>query len=132
MNGSWTSPGDQSVSVGGVDWPCHVTFCAGVGPAVANKVEHDSRWFVRPKARTVRPPQPLHPSSQTLTPEVQEQVGLAEVVGDTTGRDLALKKWAGQLNAYRSAIEAATGRPVLECWIHLPVRGEVVRLEIPR
>jgi ATP-dependent helicase/nuclease subunit A len=52
--------------------------------------------------------------------------------GDTRRRDGMLRKWAGQLSAYRAAVEAATGKPVEEVWVHLPVRGEVVRLEIPR
>jgi ATP-dependent exoDNAse (exonuclease V) beta subunit len=52
--------------------------------------------------------------------------------GDTTMRDERLRKWAGQLAAYRGAVERATGRPVLECWVHLPVRSEVVRLVVPR
>lgn len=52
--------------------------------------------------------------------------------GDTRRRDGMAQKWAGQLSAYRAAVEAATGKPVEEVWVHLPVRGEVVRLEIPR
>ncbi len=51
---------------------------------------------------------------------------------DTKTRDVFLRKWAGQLDAYRAAVERASGKPVLECWVHLPVRSEVVRLEIPR
>jgi hypothetical protein len=35
---------------------------------------------------------------------------------------------APQLAAYAAAIRAATGRPVLGCWIHLPVAGLVVKL----
>jgi ATP-dependent exoDNAse (exonuclease V) beta subunit len=52
--------------------------------------------------------------------------------GGREDRDAKLVKWAGQLDAYRGAVEAATGQPVTELWVHLPVRGEVVRLEIPR
>ena len=52
--------------------------------------------------------------------------------GDTAQRNTKLVKWSGQLDAYRSAIEAATGQPVSELWIHLPVRGEVVRVEVAR
>ena len=50
--------------------------------------------------------------------------------GDRAQRDLALKKHAAQLRAYGGAVEAATKRPVLEMWIHLPVRGECVRVEL--
>ena len=52
--------------------------------------------------------------------------------GDTAQRNTKLVTWSGQLDAYRSAIEAATGQPVSELWIHLPVRGEVVRVEVAR
>ena len=52
--------------------------------------------------------------------------------GDTALRDERLKKWAGQLSMYRGAIEAAGGKTVTECWIHLPIRGEMVRVEVPR
>jgi ATP-dependent helicase/nuclease subunit A len=50
----------------------------------------------------------------------------------TATRDEKLRTWAGQLAAYRAAVEKATGKPVVEVWVHLPVGGEVVRLEIPR
>lgn len=36
--------------------------------------------------------------------------------------------YGGQLAAYAAAIEAATGRPVLERWLHLPMQGLCVRL----
>lgn len=52
--------------------------------------------------------------------------------GGREQRDEKLLKWAGQLDAYRAAVEAATEQKVTELWIHLPVRGEVVRLELPR
>src|SRR6185369_6924741 len=34
--------------------------------------------------------------------------------------------FTGQLGAYAAAVAAATGRPVTECWVHLPVLGAVV------
>jgi ATP-dependent helicase/nuclease subunit A len=46
--------------------------------------------------------------------------------------DDALKKaasFAGQLSAYAHAVEAATGRSVNGCYIHLPVTGLVVEIE---
>ena len=53
--------------------------------------------------------------------------------GDAAYRDHKLRsEWSGQLAAYRSAVEAATGLPVLELWVHLPVQGEVVQVEVPR
>jgi ATP-dependent exoDNAse (exonuclease V) beta subunit len=53
--------------------------------------------------------------------------------GDAAYREHKLRsEWSGQLSAYRSAVEAATGLPVLEIWIHLPVQGEVVQVEVPR
>lgn len=37
--------------------------------------------------------------------------------------------YGGQLAAYTAALEAATGRPVLERWLHLVLQGECVRME---
>jgi len=36
---------------------------------------------------------------------------------------------AGQLEAYAEALARATGAPVLERWIHLPISGLALRLE---
>jgi len=38
--------------------------------------------------------------------------------------------FAGQLGAYAAAIAAATGRPVTGCFVHLPVVGAVVPVEV--
>ncbi|MFT7520428.1 MAG: ATP-dependent helicase/nuclease subunit A, partial [Kiritimatiellia bacterium] len=244
----WTTPGDQVVQIGSQDWPCRVSFAAGVQPALPVTISHDARWFKRPASRTVRPAQPVRPSAQELNDNDASAVAIANIVslgdrqplranssqmnlvgdtihnffaadpggasparqafaqqlidrvdltgqidartivdmadrfdrwlgmhssgqrlpewpvrwrrhdgtvmsgdidllvdlgagwllidhksfpGDTTRRDAKLKHWAGQLDAYRCAIEAATGRPVLECWVHLPVRSELVRLDVP-
>lgn len=51
--------------------------------------------------------------------------------GNTEQRDRRIGDWAGQLAAYREAVEAATDGEVKETWVHLPIRGEVVRLDIP-
>lgn len=48
--------------------------------------------------------------------------------GDQAGLAERVPKWAGQLAAYGEAVMAASGRPVEEFWIHLPLRGEVVQL----
>jgi ATP-dependent helicase/nuclease subunit A len=37
---------------------------------------------------------------------------------------------AGQLSAYKHAVELATGKPVTECWLFLPVSAGAVRVEI--
>jgi ATP-dependent helicase/nuclease subunit A len=39
-----------------------------------------------------------------------------------------LPKWSGQLEAYAEAVRVATGREVSSLWIHLPIRGEMVRV----
>jgi ATP-dependent exoDNAse (exonuclease V) beta subunit len=39
------------------------------------------------------------------------------------------KEYAGQLATYKTAIERATGKPVLECWIFLPVAAGMVRID---
>ncbi len=51
--------------------------------------------------------------------------------GDEVRRDERLRDYAGQLGAYADAVEAATGEEVREVWVHLPVRGEMVRLAVP-
>lgn len=38
---------------------------------------------------------------------------------------------AGQLSAYVGALEAATGRRVLACYVHLPLAGLMVQVELP-
>jgi hypothetical protein len=48
------------------------------------------------------------------------------------GRDKAIERaaaYAGQLLAYAEAIRTATGKPVIGCFIHLPVLGLVVPVE---
>ena len=37
-------------------------------------------------------------------------------------------KYSGQLEAYKNAIEASTGRNVLSSWIHLPIAGGMVKV----
>ena len=51
------------------------------------------------------------------------------------GRDKAVEKaasYAGQVLAYADAIRAATGKPVVGAFIHLPVAGLVVAVETSR
>jgi hypothetical protein len=50
--------------------------------------------------------------------------------GEAQARDHA-EGHAGQLAAYAGALEAATGRQVLACYIHLPVGGFMVPVELP-
>jgi len=38
--------------------------------------------------------------------------------------------YAGQLTAYKSVIEAASGLPVEETWLVLPVAGAALRVEV--
>jgi hypothetical protein len=40
--------------------------------------------------------------------------------------------YSGQLAAYRSAVEAGTGTPVLSQWIHFCVGGGLVQVVLPR
>lgn len=40
-----------------------------------------------------------------------------------------MRAWAGQLRAYGDAVAAATGRPVVEAWVHLWVRGEILGID---
>ncbi len=40
------------------------------------------------------------------------------------------KDYSGQLGAYSSAVEKATGKPVLERWLFFPVSGGAVRIEM--
>ncbi len=37
-------------------------------------------------------------------------------------------KYSGQLKAYKDAVEAATERPVTECWVHFPGSGRMMSL----
>jgi len=41
-----------------------------------------------------------------------------------------VKSYAGQLNLYSRAIEAATGKSVIETLIHLPLQGNLIRVNI--
>jgi hypothetical protein len=40
------------------------------------------------------------------------------------------EEYSGQLRGYSEAIQRASGKPVLESWLYLPVAGGAVRLEI--
>lgn len=51
--------------------------------------------------------------------------------GTAAQRDEKLLVHAAQLATYRAAVEAASGRAVRELWVHLPIRGEMVRLDVP-
>jgi len=39
------------------------------------------------------------------------------------------KKYAPQLEAYKEAVEKATGKPVIDMLIYLPVRGEILKMQ---
>ena len=39
------------------------------------------------------------------------------------------KKYAPQLEAYKEAVEQATGKPVIDMLIYLPVRGEILKMQ---
>lgn len=51
--------------------------------------------------------------------------------GDVGGRDRRVQEYAGQLRAYLEALASATGRRAEEAWLHFPLRGELVRVELP-
>ena len=40
---------------------------------------------------------------------------------------VVVRKYAGQLLAYKEAVEAATGKSV-KCWIHFPLTGSMVQI----
>jgi hypothetical protein len=40
------------------------------------------------------------------------------------------RSFAGQLVAYRTALEKATGIPVLNTWIHFPISGYLVNVTV--
>lgn len=40
-----------------------------------------------------------------------------------------VKKYAPQLRVYKEAVEKAIGKPVIDTLIHLPVRGEILRIQ---
>ena len=50
--------------------------------------------------------------------------------GDAQERDRRARAHAGQLAAYRAALEQATGRAVLSTHIHFPLRGELVEVRV--
>lgn len=43
--------------------------------------------------------------------------------------DALAASYGGQLAAYRAAIETATRKPVIECWLLFPVAGSAVRID---
>ena len=61
---------------------------------------------------------------------VENDAGMIVIDHKITRDDPAavVRKYAGQLLAYKQAVEAATGKPA-DCWIHYPVSGHLVRLE---
>jgi len=40
--------------------------------------------------------------------------------------------YSGQPALYRDAVERATGKPVLSCWIHFMFVGQMLELELTR
>jgi ATP-dependent exoDNAse (exonuclease V) beta subunit len=48
---------------------------------------------------------------------------------NTTQWDALAASYGGQLAAYRTAVETATGKPVIESWLLLPVAGGAVRID---
>jgi len=67
-----------------------------------------------------------------LVLEVEE--GLVLVDHKCHPKELALSQvagHAGQLAAYAGALESATGRPVLACYVHLPLAGLMVPVALP-
>jgi ATP-dependent helicase/nuclease subunit A len=51
--------------------------------------------------------------------------------GEAAERDLRARAHAGQLLAYRAALEDATGRTVIGMYLHFPLRGEIQELRAP-
>ena len=45
-----------------------------------------------------------------------------------TDSEELVKEYAPQLMAYKKAVEKATGQPVIELLLHLPVRGLIWRI----
>ena len=41
-------------------------------------------------------------------------------------------KYSGQLDMYRQALLAATGKPVIACWIHFAITGGLVEVRLPQ
>lgn len=39
-------------------------------------------------------------------------------------------KYSGQLLAYKKAVEAATSKNVVSCWIHFPISGQILKLSV--
>ena len=52
--------------------------------------------------------------------------------GSAEQRDEHARRHAAQLAAYRTVLEAATGRPVVGMFLHFPIRGEVVEVVVER
>jgi len=48
--------------------------------------------------------------------------------GGSSGWDGLARKYGNQLKSYQQAIEATTGKPVLESWLYLPVSGGAIRI----
>jgi ATP-dependent helicase/nuclease subunit A len=46
-----------------------------------------------------------------------------------TGNEERVKEYAPQLMAYKEAVEKATGQPVIELLLHLPVRGLIWKIQ---
>ena len=40
-----------------------------------------------------------------------------------------VKEYAPQLRAYKEAVEKATGKPVIEMLLHLPVNGLILKMQ---
>ncbi len=52
--------------------------------------------------------------------------------GDAVERDERVRHHAGQLAAYRAAVERATGKPVAHLYLHFPARGEMQEVGVPK
>lgn len=59
-----------------------------------------------------------------------EHDGAFIVVDHKNTFDADVSHYAGQLRAYKAAVEAATGKPVKGTWIHLPLLGEMVEVVV--
>jgi ATP-dependent exoDNAse (exonuclease V) beta subunit len=133
------SPGRRAVAARLVD---HHGLSGMLAPEVALEASDRLRRWLAAHAPGPRlaewPVRQRLPGGRYLSGEIDLLVPLARgwllldhksFPGTLATRDARLGKWAAQLAAYQEAVEAATARPVVQTWIHLPIRGELMRIE---
>lgn len=63
-------------------------------------------------------------------PEYDVIIDHKTAIGSRENLEAKAASYAGQLSAYASALSKASGRPVRETWIHFPLAGMMVRVDI--